>query len=173
MTPIPFILILLTVFSLFYVLIPFFESASKRRIENLLRRLSREGSANHLTFCSQEILQNKVIGFDGIHRKILILEKKKDAYYSSIISLDEVHDCQLVTHSGSMTGGTLKKLDRVNYPTTLELQFDFNNHSQPASIIFSNGILNSKREFDFLKAKAEYWCVLFSKMLVPQMEVRA
>ena len=173
MNSIPVILILLAVVSLFYVLIPFFASTSKRRIENLVRKLSMEGAANHLTFCSQEILQNKVIGIDGIHRKIMILEKKKEGYYSSIISLDDVHDCQLVTKSGSINSGNLKKFGAANHPASLELQFDFNNHSQPASIIFSNEMFNSKREFDFLKAKAEYWCIMFSKMLNPQMEVRA
>ncbi len=173
MALIPILLILLAVVSLFYVLLSFFAPTSKKKMENLIRKLNTEGAANHLTFCSQEILQNKVLGIDGIHRKIMILEKKKDGYYSSIISLDEVHDCQLVTKSGSINNGNLKKWISENRPATLELQFDFNNHTQPASIIFSNGILNSQKEFTFLKAKAEYWCVMFSKMLTPQMEVRA
>jgi|SRR6185312_1095714 len=173
MNPIPFILILLAVVSLFYVVIPFFASTSKRRMENLVRKLNSAGAASQLTFCSQEILHNKAIGIDGIHRKIMILEKKKEGYYSSIIALDEVHDCQLVTKSDSINSSNLKKLGTANHAATLELQFEFNNHTQPASIIFSNGIFNSKREFDFLKAKAEYWCVMFSKMLHPQMEVRA
>ncbi len=173
MTPIPDTLILLAVVSLFYVLIPFFSSTSKRRKENLFRNLGRQGADNNLTFCSQEILQNKVIGIDGIHRKIMILEKKKDGYYSSIISLDEVHDCQLVTRSGSLNSSNFEKLSSLNRPATLELQFDFNNHAQPVFITFSNGIINSKREFAFLKAKAEFWCTMFSKMLNSQMEVRA
>lgn len=173
MTTIPVMLILLAVVSLLYVLIPFLASTSKRRIENLVRKLSREGAANQLTFCSQEILHDKVLGIDGIHRKIMILEKKKDSYHYSIISLDEVHDCQLVTNSNLMNNGNLKKMNATSYPATLELQFEFNNHTKPASIIFSNGIFNSKREFDFIKAKAEYWCTMFSKMLTPQMEVRA
>ncbi|HET7119306.1 MAG TPA: hypothetical protein VFI29_22615 [Hanamia sp.] len=173
MTPIPTVLILLAVVSLFYVLIPFFTSTSKRRIENLVRKLNLEGAANNLTFCSQEILQNKVIGIDGIHKKIMVLEKKSDGYYSSIISLDEVHDCQLVTKSGSINSSNLKKFSVTNQPSTLELQFDFNNHTQPASIIFSNGSINSKKEFAFLKAKAEYWCTMFTKMLSPQMDVQA
>lgn len=170
---IPVILILIAVVSLFYISIPFFTSTTKRKNESLCRNLSRQGAANNLTFCSQDILQNKVIGFDGIHRKIMILEKKKDGYYSSIISLDEVHDCQLVTSQGLINNSNFKRVAGVNHPATLELQFEFNNHIQTASIIFSNGIANSKKEFAFLKAKAEYWRIMFSKMLSPQMEVRA
>lgn len=173
MSPIPIILILLAVTLLFYVFLPVFTFSSKKRNQNLLRILSREGASHNLTFCSQEILQNTVIGVDGIHRKIIIIEKEMNAYFSSIISLDEVHDCQLVTGSGAISNGNFKKSGLKNHLSTLALQFDFNNHAQPASIIFSNGILNSKREFDFLKAKAEYWCVMFSKMLNRPIEVRA
>lgn len=173
MAPIPVILILLTVVSLFYISIPFFAPTSKKKMENLLRKLSREGAANHLTFSSQEILQNKVLGIDGIHRKIMILEKKEDAYYSSIISLDEVHDCQVVNNSDLINRNNLKKSRSESSPANLELRFDLNNHTQPVSIIFSNGITNSKKEFTFLKAKAEYWCVMFSKMLNSQIEARA
>lgn len=173
MALIPVILILLAVVSLFYVSLSFFASTSKKKMESLIRKLNMEGAANHLTFCSQEILQNKVLGIDGVHKKIMILEKKKDGYYSSIISLDEVCDCKLVTQSGSIENGNLKKRISESRPVSLELQFDFNNHIQPASIVFSNGIQNSKKEFAFLKAKAEYWCIMFSKMLNPQMEVRA
>lgn len=173
MNPIEVILILLSVASIFYALIPFVAPSSKKRIESLLRKLSRAGADNHLTFCSQEILQNKVIGVDGIHRKIMILEKVKGGYQSSIISLDEVHDCQLVTNSGSITRGSLKKIVEENAAVSLALQFEFNNHTQPASIIFTNSINSSKKEFEFLKAKAQYWSAMFSKMLTPQMEARA
>lgn len=173
MTLIPTILILLAIVSVFYVLLPFLSSNSRRKKENLFRNLSRQGAANNLSFCSQDIFQDKVIGVDGIHRKIMILEKKSDGYYASIISLDEVHDCQLVTSRGLINNANFKKFGSANHSATLELQFDFNNHAQPASIIFSNGIINSRREFAFLKAKAEFWCTMFTKMLNPQMEVRA
>lgn len=173
MNPIASILILLSVASFFYALLPFVAPSSKKRIESLLRKLSKAGDANHLTFCSQEILSNKVIGIDGIHRKIMILERVKGGYQSSIISLDEVHDCQLVTNSGSITRGSLKKIVEDNAAVTVTLQFEFNNHMQPASIIFTSGINNSRKEFEFLRAKAQYWCAMFSKMLIPQMEARA
>jgi hypothetical protein len=102
----------------------------------------------------------------------MILEKIKNTYQCSTISLDEVHDCRLVTHPGSLKRGNNKRL-YYNHGATLELRFEFNNHSQPASIIFCNGLINSGRELAFIKAKAEYWCVMFSKMLNMQVEARA
>jgi|GEM_PF-2900913 len=173
MNPIPTILILLAVGSLFYVSLPFFTSYSKKKKQILLRNLSRAGAANNLTLCSQEILQNKVMGFDGVHRKIIILEKTENTYYYSIIALDEVHDCQLVTNSGSQKSNNLKKLAGKIPAVTIELQFLFNNKSKPVSIIFSDEFINSKKELVFLKAKAEYWCTMFSKLLSRHVEVAA
>lgn len=173
MAPIPAITIMIAIIFLFFVLLPFITLTTKKKKENLLKNLSRAVADNNLILCSQEILQNIVMGFDGIHRKIIILEKKKDAYCSSIISLDEVNDCQLVTNSILVNNSNFKKPGSENHAATLELQFDFINHTQPASIIFSNGIINSKKELDLLKAKAEYWCIMFSKMLNRQMDVRA
>lgn len=172
MNPISFTLIFLSLAAFLYVLIPLILPGSKKRLENLLIKLSKIGASNNLTFCSQEILQNKVIGIDGIHRKIMILERVKGGYQSSIISLDEVHDCQLITNSGAITRENLKKIinDKI---TSVSLQFEFINHTQPVSIVFTNGITNSKNEFELLKAKAQYWCAMFSKMLTPQMEARA
>jgi hypothetical protein len=173
MTLIPIILILLAFASLIYISLPFFISTAKKERVNLVRILNREGASNNLIFCSQEILQNKVIGIDGIHRKIMILEKNKNAFHSTIILLDEVHDCKLVTHSDQIGSSNITNPNRGNLSLTLSLRFDFNKHIQPVSIIFSNGLINSKREFDLLRNKAEHWCIMFSKMLNSPKEVRA
>lgn len=173
MIPISIIFILFAVGLLFYSSLSLLTLYSKKRKQHLLRKLSCHGSANNLVFCSQELLKDKVIGIDGIHRKIMVLEKIKNTFNSSIISLDEVHDCQLITKKTSLNQGNLTKFNRQFTTAIIELQFEFNNHAQSASIVFSDGIVNSKRELAFLKAKAEYWCLMFSKMLNKSLEVRA
>ena len=147
----------------------FFIKTDKKKKENLFLRLSQEGSANNLTFCSQEILQNKVFGIDGIHRKIMILEKINNKYQSSVISLDEVQNCELIARSGSLNSGYFKKIQAEKKPDAIELRFKFKNQAPPASIIFYNSLINSKRELVLLKAKAEYWNIMLSKMLTRQV----
>ena len=147
----------------------FIAAYDKRKKEKLFRQLSKEGATNGLVFCSQDILENKVIGIDGIHRKILILEQKKNTYHTTIISLDEVQHCQLVTGE-EVDPADCKNLGQQIKTGVLELQFEFNNH-QAASIIFANSLTNSKRELALLRAKAEYWCVMFSKMLNQRVNV--
>ncbi len=151
----------------------FFTTTAQKKKENLFLRLSQEGTANSLVFCSQEILQNKVIGIDGVHRKIMILEKIRNKYDYSIISLDEVQHCGILTSCGSVNLSSLKRFDEENNPYAIELQFEFKNHAQPASIIFYDSMVNAKRELAFLKAKAEYWKVMFSKMLTSEVRLRA
>lgn len=174
MNPITIAFILFATSLLFFGSLPYFTWYAKKKKEALVRKLCHEGAAHNLTFCSYEILENKVIGIDGIHRKIMIVEKTKKAYHCSSISLDEVQDCRLVTQSNLMTMDHNKNI-RVNAhaATTVALLFEFNNNPQPASIIFSNGLITPGRELDFLKAKAEYWCIMFSKMLNKPVEAVA
>lgn len=134
--------------------------------ENLLRHLSKEGSANNLVFCSQEILHDKVMGIDGIHRKVMILERIDNNYKSSVISLDEMQSCELKKVYMSSNGGSIERLQIVKRLSKIELQFGFKNNGQPASITFYDQVVNSKRESVLLKAKAEYWSVMLSKMLI-------
>ena len=169
-------MIITVTFILFIIGLLFFGSLSftsvyaKRKKEKMFRQLSREGITNGLTFCSQEILEDKVIGIDGIHRKILILEQKKNTYQTSIISLDEVQHCQLVDDE-VVFPDDCKNLGQQIKTGVLELQFEFNNHRQAASITFATGLTNSKRELALLRAKAEYWSVMFSKMLNQQVSI--
>lgn len=158
---------------LFFGSLPFISIYARKKKEHFFRQLSKEGASNNLIFCSQEILNDVVIGFDGIHRKILVLERNKKNYSSNIISLDEVEHCKLLTDEGIIEPNDFKKLGRQIRTGILELQFEFSNHHESASIIFNNSLSKSAREFALLKAKAEYWCVMFSKMLNQQVSVRA
>jgi hypothetical protein len=151
----------------------FFPGFAKKKKMKLLGCLSREGAANNLIFCSQEIFQNRVIGIDGIHRKIMVVEEKDHSFKSSIISLDEVSDCELVTNSGLLKRSLLKNVDSATDNASVEIRFQFNNRARPAFVRFGNGLINSRTELEFLNAKAAYWCVMFSKMLVRGIEARA
>ena len=170
-----FIILAVLSIALFYFgSVPFAVAASRKKTVKLLRHLSKEGAANNLVFCSQEIFENRVIGIDGIHRKIMLIEKNDHDIHSSIISLDDVNDCQLITNHDSKKEQARQNVGgEIDLPT-VEIRFDFNNHSKPAFIKFGDGLIDSRKELDFLMAKAEYWCIMFSKMLhVHGIEARA
>jgi hypothetical protein len=165
--------ILAFIATLAFKFIPFFVKNEKKEKEKLYLRLSQEGTANDLIFCSQEIFQDKVIGFDGIHRKIMMLEKSENEYNCSVIALDEVQNCELITDCGDHQEANKNSRGQAKDLQEIELRFEFKNHAQPASIIFYNNIKNSKRELLLLQAKAEYWSQMFSKMLTREIRIRA
>lgn len=146
---------------------------SKRKKIKLCSRLSREGARNGLVFCSQEILANTIIGIDGMHGKILVLERKANHYQTSIISLEEVHHCQLFSNEGLVRRKNFSTLSAYLKSVVLELRFEFNNSHETASIIFAKGLNTSKKELELLRAKAEFWSVMFSKMLTNHISARA
>ena len=156
---------------LFLPLVSKFYKNSQKTKENLALRLSIEGTANNLTFCSQEMFENKVVGIDGINRKILIVEKEKKSYRCSLIALDEIQNCEVITSSGSIRRSEENNAGLKKNRSAIALQFEFKNAHQPASITFYDSYLNSKREMALLKAKAEYWRVMLSKMLTHQVSV--
>lgn len=143
----------------------------RKKRENLFVRLSREGSANNLTFCCQEVLQNKVLGFDGINRKIMILEKVRHQYSCDLISLDEVQKCAVKISTGFSNPGIPDYSEFGNKLQSIELQFEFKSPAPATSIIFYNSSVNSRREQAILRAKAEYWKTMFSKILVKKVAV--
>jgi len=158
---------------LYFGSVPFVFASSRKKKIKLLQHLSQEGAANNLIFCSQEIFQDRVIGIDGIHRKIMVIEKSNRNFYSSIISLDEVSDCQLITKCESQKKESRNNMGGEIETTTVEIRFEFNNHSKPAFIKFGDGLIYSRKELEFLRAKAQFWCIMFSKMLNGHVEARA
>ena len=165
--------ILTTAFLIFIAYLRMISFIAKRKKEKLFFALSKEGDANGLTFCSQEMLEDKLIGVDGIHRKIMILERNKSHYDSSIISLDDVHHCQVLSNEDELRCSNFKTFSEQIKSVVLELRFEFNNSHETASIIFAKGLNTSKRELELLHVKAEFWSVMFSKMLTNHISVRA
>lgn len=172
MSPITTILILLAFAGVIFRSLIFLSKHAKKKKENSFKQLSHEGAANNLIFCSQEMLQNKVIGIDGIHRKILIVEKIKNKYNSSLISLNEVQNCKLITKYKTQEKCGSKKTEGKKNLFAIELQFEFRNRAKTVSIMFYDSFVNSQRELVLLKAKAEYWNIMFSKMISGPVRVR-
>lgn len=160
MSPIFSTICLIAVATIIVQLVTLFIKKRNNKKEQLLLHLSKEGSANNLVFCSQEILCNKVMGIDGIHRKVMILEKINRKYKASVLCLDDMQSCQLK-----------KSFEYSKNLSKIELQFGFKDNHAPATVTFYDQVINSKREIVLLKAKAEYWSIMLSKMLTRQPEV--
>lgn len=133
-----------------------------------LDQLSRLGSKHDLSFSSQEILKNHVMGLDGINRKILVLNTgDNDPGSYAIIDLDDVTNCSVIKQYGSIPGGDLKKKALELHLQNLLLNFSLKERSDPVQVVFYDHIQNDISEVKYLEAKARNWKTLITKLRVP------
>ena len=137
----------------------------KKTSTELLNHFSKLGTENNLSFSSQEILENCIIGLDGIQRKLLILKKiDKDEYDSILLDLNEVKKCSKKNIYTRVNIGTSKKERFENHLDKIVLDFDFIDNRQPVQILFFEPITNHVFAMSELEQKAKKWETILSQI---------
>lgn len=132
----------------------------------LVTQFSKLGSENNLSFSSQEILDNCIIGLDGIKRKLLILNKiDKDKYEPVFLDLDEVKRCTKKKIYRSVNIGTGKKEIFENQVDKIVLVFDFVDNRQPIHVLFFEPFTNHILTMSDLEQKAKNWETILSQIV--------
>ena len=137
----------------------------QKTASELLNHFSKLGTENNLSFSSQEILENCIIGLDGIQRKLLILKKiDKDEYDSILLDLNEVKNCSKRNIYTRVNIGTSKKERFENHLDKIVLDFDFIDNRQPVQILFFEPITNHIFAMLELEQKAKKWETILSQI---------
>lgn len=134
----------------------------KKKKDKLLIQFSLAGSSNGLSFSSQEILRNKIIGLDGIQRKFVMVNEKEEC---KVVALDEVKKCEVVKFFETYKMGDAKSNDTERHLTSIELLFQFKKNNDPVSIAFYDNMVHPIYEAGVMEAKANDWEKILSKML--------
>jgi hypothetical protein len=154
------------------VLLRIYNKEKRKRMNHLLHRFSELGSGNNLTFSSQEILHDCIIGLDGVNRKILVAQSVEGIITrTELIDLFDVKTCSVIRQYGSIKGGELraKKLD--TYLEKILLHFNRDNQP-PVEVLFYHYRKNGLHEIEKLAKKARHWELLLSKMIhVPARKI--
>ena len=109
----------------------------RKAMNQLLQQFSQLGTAYHLTFSSQEILKEAVLGLDGIHRKLLVLQRQgKNIFHSVVVDLHEVKECSVKKHYGTIKRGDLKKWKLELFLEEIVLQFELRNGKALLQVVF-------------------------------------
>ena len=141
---------------------------SKEKREKLLQRFSQLGSEYGLSFASQEILKERIIGLDGVQRKLLVLEEKDGQQSHYIIDLEEVKSCMVKKMFSNIPAGDARQRNTDDHLQAIALQFDFKD-KRPAIILpFYDSIANHVFEIAELQVKAKDWESILSKMLAKE-----
>src|SRR6478672_3463266 len=78
----------------------------KQTTLELLSRFSDRAMESNLSFSSQELLENTLMGLDGIQRKLLVIKKfRADKYEPLPIDLNEVKRCRKIQVYNSVSVG--------------------------------------------------------------------
>lgn len=128
-------------------------------------RLSEYGSIHNLAFTSQETLGDKIIGLDGISKKLLVCEEKNGKSHVYIIDLDKVKSLSVKKVYNSIHAGELKRRKMDEFIRLILLQFDFMNSDPPVVFTIYETGRNSVSDLPKLEKRAMNWQVLLSKML--------
>lgn len=138
----------------------------REAMHDLLKHFSLLGTKNNLNFSSQEVLNNSVLGLDGVSRKILVVIKEDDTYSSFVIDLNEIQSCTVKKIYGTIKAGDLKNHKLEQYLEKIVLHFEFKSKS-PVEIVFYKNFDNHIYETQQLEQKAKHWEAILSKMHAP------
>ncbi len=126
--------------------------------------LSKLGSVFNLSFSSNELLDEKIFGVDGIKRKILVVEEKNGSNSSYIIELDKVKSISVKTVYDSIKRNDLTDKRLNEFLKTMHLQFEFTDGRDAVALPFFENKKNNIEELPVLERKTKNWKMIFSKM---------
>lgn len=167
--------VLITMFLFIFLLLTLKNDNNMRnRTTDLLVQFSKQGIENNVSFSSQEILNDCVIGFDGKHRKLLILKQSNPSEYDwQIIDLDDILNCFIKKTYRSIKAGVLKKRRIEDYLETINLRLEFPDCREPIEIPFYEHASHKGRKISELDKRAKSWQIMLSKMLKSQLKKTA
>ena len=138
----------------------------RKRMNRLLHQFSELGSRYNLTFSSQEILHDCIIGLDGVNRKILVTRSAEDVIsHSELIALSDVKSCSVIRQYGTIKSGELRVKKLETYLERVALHFEREGNHPAIEIPFYQHRKNGLHELERLEKKARHWEMLLSKMI--------
>jgi len=141
------------------------EKEKRKRMNRLLHHFSELGSSHNLTFSSQEILHDCIIGMDGVQRKLLVSNYTgEEISHTELVDLSGVKSCSVKKQYGHIRGGELREKKLETYLEFIVLHFE-QEGAPPVEIPFYQHRLNPISEVPKLEKKARHWETMLSKMI--------
>ncbi len=138
----------------------------------LLDTFNRQAAAQGISLSGQEILNDHIIGLDGLRQEVLVYNFDEAPIFTSIV-LDEVKECTVLKEFETVSYGSSKKIVEELELRYIFLQFKYKHKAPDFFIPFYNSRINSIYEKAPLEEKAKQWQLLLSKMLNKPIHARA
>ena len=142
----------------------------KAKEQKFVNLFNSAGVEHGLSFSSQEILRNKIIGLDGLNRKFLVVNENEK---SRVINLDDVRKCSMEKHLEPYSRTDEKSSGYEMFVKTISLKFEFKKKKDTETIVFYDILLNPEVEEKVMEAKAKDWETILSKMIIDPVKATA
>ena len=134
-------------------------------MKQLLKKFSELAAHNKLSFSSQEVIKQSIIGLDGINRKLLILQTiNNGAVDAALININDIETCSVKKQYGAIKSGGLRSKPFDDYLEKMYLHFEIKNQDSPIDIPVYDHASNEAFEIPGLERKARRWESVLSKM---------
>jgi hypothetical protein len=139
---------------------------NKNRLDKVLGKSSELASTENFNISSQLILNNVVVGVDGIQRKLMLSRETNDFIDCEIIDMDHVKNCSVRKEFDAIGAGELQKNDLNPYvrTVTLDLELAHKLVHVPFYIRGKQGL----HDLAVCESKAKDWQQMLNKMLLKQ-----
>ncbi len=142
----------------------------KAKEQKFINLFNSAGEEHGLSFSSQEILRNKIIGLDGINRKFVVVNENEK---SRVINLDDIKKCSMEKHLEKYSRTDEKSSGHEMFVRTISLKFEFKKNSNSEMVIFYDILFNPEVEEKLMEVKAKDWETILSKMIIDPVKARA
>jgi hypothetical protein len=141
----------------------------KKKRDRMLRRFSRLGSEHNMSFTSQEILNDCIIGIDGIHKKMLVITATGEEYKWMVIDLLTVRSCA-VTRLYHSSNSEMKQPPEDGQLQRVVLRFDLEDGKDSMDIPFFDFSRDHVFRLAELEQKAGNWHACLDKLIKGRRE---
>ncbi|ANE50860.1 hypothetical protein SY85_10450 [Flavisolibacter tropicus] len=163
-----FIVVLGIVLSISFVYMDHLEA--RKRNAALFYQFSKLGSRYGMSFTSQEMLAQRIIGLDAIMQKILVFEIQDNEFDWYLINLKEVKRCTVKRVYGRIDADAFDKKHIEDYLEMIALEFYFKDNQRSVALPFYIKLQNAPEEIPELENKAKDWEVILGKMLFREVK---
>lgn len=152
--------------TIFIVLFLFFMNRRniRKRNKTFFRAFTEAGTSRGISFSSQEMLHDRIIGLDRQHQRLLVFDYIRTELVT-IIKLPDVKDCILTREYQHINFGNDKKAEMEKSMRFILLTFSFKNKPEQFTLSFYDSIRHSVYEMQELEQKARKWETLLSKLI--------
>lgn len=119
----------------------------------------------NLSFSSRLVLRSRVIGLDGVNRRLLVAEISDNPESANIIELDHVKSVSVRKTYSGIKAGELDRRGLKEFLNEVHLQFEYVDGDNVFVLPFYERETDDFRNLSMLERNARTWQMILSKMI--------